>query len=159
MSTILTTSGALLIEGHRPKIAVIDPGASSIILGKNFASKIDKCRSANPIGGDTFVSAGGQEEKCVGRSKELLQFVLAQGTEEETIIEATIIIADTNAYDVILGMDFLGPFFGYIDPLTEEFVWRSDCHEAGKMPTRIARIPACCRAQSSMERRHARPCR
>ena len=54
MSTILTTSGALLIEGHRPKVAVIDSGASSIILGKKFASKIDKCRPTNLVTSDTF---------------------------------------------------------------------------------------------------------
>ena len=39
----------------------------------------------------------------------------------ETTVTPLVIIADTDAYDVILGMDFLGPCFGYVDPLTEEF--------------------------------------
>ena len=80
--------------------------------------------------------------------------MLAQGTTEETTIEAIAIIANTNSYNVLLGMDFLGPCFGYIDPLTEEFVWRVDCHVTHQMPTKVARIPACCRTQSNMAKRH-----
>ena len=91
-------------------------------MGKDFALKLSKFQPDELIDGDTFESAGGLEEKCLGRSKELLKFVLACGTSEETMIKATIIIANTNAYDVILGMDFLGPSFGYLDLLTEEFV-------------------------------------
>lgn len=89
-----------------------------------------------------------------GKAGDLLQFLVAQGTTEETMIETTIIISNTNSYDVILGMDFLGPCFGFMDPLPEESVWRVDCHETKTMPTRIARILACCQAQTSMERRY-----
>ena len=46
---------------------------------------------------------------------------MAQGTIAETQITSVVIIADTDEYDVILGMDFLGACFGYFDPLTERF--------------------------------------
>ena len=51
----------------------------------------------------------------------VLSFTLARGTRVETTIVVPVIIANTDAYDVILGMDFLGPLFAYVDPLTEEF--------------------------------------
>ena len=46
---------------------------------------------------------------------------MGKGTRVQTVITAPVIIANTDAYDVILGMDFLGPLFAYVDPLTEEF--------------------------------------
>ena len=50
-------------------------------------------------------------------------------------------------------MDFLGPCFGNLDPLTEEFVWRVDCHDTENMPTRVARLPAEGRGFTNMQRR------
>ena len=104
--------------------------------------------------GDTFITAGGTEEKSLGRTKCQLTNCLAKGTNAETTVTSIAIIADTNACDIILGMDFLGACFGYVDPLTEEFVWRVECHEAAKMPTNIARLPAKCRTTMRRERRH-----
>ena len=104
--------------------------------------------------GDAFVTAGGTEEKSLGRTKSQLTICLAKGTDAETIVTSIAIIADTNAYDIILGMDFLGACFGYVDPMTEEFVWRTDCHDTSKMPTNIARLPAKCRTTMRRERRH-----
>ena len=79
---------------------------------------------------------------------------MAQGTIAETQITSVVIIADTDEYDVILGMDFLGACFGYFDPLTERFNWRIDCHETDTMPTKIGQLLATCRASSFRERRH-----
>ena len=90
----------------------------------------------------------------MGKTKAYLSFTLAKGTQAETTITAPTIIADIDAYDVILGMDSLGPCFGYVDPLTEGFIWRVDCHETETMPVQIARLPATCRAKSFRERRH-----
>lgn len=69
-------------------------------------------------------------------------------------IFALVIIADTNVYDVLLGMVFLGPLFAYFDPLTSELVWRVDCYNVETMPTRTARLSATCRTDSARERRH-----
>ena len=91
----------------------------------------------------------------MGRTKSQLTICLAKGTDAETIVTFIAIIADTNAYDIILGMDFLGACFGFVDPLTEEFVWRTDCHDTSKMPINIARLPAKCRTTMRRERRHA----
>lgn len=77
----------------------------------------------------------------MGRSKHLLNFLLAKGTTEETTIQYIVIIADTDAYNFILGTDFLGRCFGYLDPPTKDFLWRVDDHEIESMPTRLARLP------------------
>lgn len=83
----------------------------------------------------------------------LLNFVLTKGTSEETTMFSTVLIADTNSSDVILGMDFLGPSFGMLDPLREEFLWRGDCRGIKRMLDRVARLLAGCRS-NNRERRH-----
>ena len=154
MSTLITGGSQILVEGLKPKICVLDTGCSAIILGRSFAHMMERCSYKNLTYGDTFVTAGGTEEKLLGRTKSQLTICLAKGTDAETTVTSIAIIADTNAYDIILGMDFLGACFGYVDPLTEEFIWRTDCHETAKIPTNIARLPAKCRATMRRERRH-----
>ena len=155
MATLITGQSQLIIEGRIPRVAVIDTGASSVIVGRAFGLHMDECQPENLIFGDTFVTAGGTKEKGLGRTINHLKFVLAKGTQAETTITAPVIIADTDAYDVILGMDFLGACFGYVDPLTEEFVWRVDCHKTETMPTIVARLPAKCRSKVQRETRHS----
>ena len=149
MTTLVTKGGELRIEGIAPRIAVLDTGASAVILGRNFAKQFRECRNQNLTHGDTFITANGTESAALGRSKMPLEFILADGTTERTVVHAKVLIADTNAYDVILGMDFLGPCFGYVDPLTEYFVWRVDCHETQRRPRICARLPAICRGGTS----------
>ena len=62
MATLATGGSELEIDGRRPRTAVIDSGASSIILGKSFSEQILRCRSEELIFGDTFVTAGGTTE-------------------------------------------------------------------------------------------------
>ena len=154
MATLNTTHGELMVEGRIPRVVVIDTGASSIILGRAFGLHMERCQPRNLIYGDTFITAGGNSEKCLGKTKAYLSFTLAKGTQAETVITAPVIIADTDAYDVILGMGFLGACLGYVDPLAKEFIWRVDCHEIETMPVQMARLPATCRAKSYRERRH-----
>ena len=116
---------------------------------------MERCSYKNLAYGDTFITAGGTEEKTLGRTRLQLTICLAKGSEAETTVTTIAIIADTNAYDIILGMDFLGACFAYVDPLTEEFAWRVDCHGTETMPTTLARLPAKCRAMTPRERRHA----
>lgn len=110
--------GATGNEDRRPKVAVIDTGASAIILGISFASHLEKCHPTWLTFGDTFITTKGTKKKSLGHSKLLLGSVLTKGTSEETISSSTVLIADTNSYDMIPGMDCLGPCFGYLDPLT-----------------------------------------
>lgn len=71
----------------------------------------------------------------------------------ETKVEATALVANTDSYDVISGMGLLGSCFGMMDPLTEEFIWRRDCHDTERVTTRIGRLLARCRG-TNRGRRH-----
>ena len=141
MSTLITTARQLQIEGRTPTVAILDTGAGAIILGKTFASRIEKCQPQLLEKAGTLITANGAEETGLKKTTFLLYFTLAKGTSEETNITATAIMADTDTYDVLLGMEFLGSVFGYVDPLTEEFLWRVDCLDSMQMPTRLARLP------------------
>ena len=80
MATLCTGNGQLTIEGVVPKIAVIDTSASSVILGRSFARRIDKCRHPLLTYGDSFITAGGNEDKSLGRCTLPIHFLLAKGT-------------------------------------------------------------------------------
>ena len=69
MATLATGGSELEIDGRRPRTAVIDSGASSIILGKSFSEQILCCRPDELIFGDTFVTTGGTTETCLGRTE------------------------------------------------------------------------------------------
>ena len=102
-------------------MAVLDTGASAVILGRTFANRIRKCRPPYLSHGDSFITAGGREDMSLGRGKLPLDFVLAKGTSEETLVNTTILIADTEAYDVILGMDFWGRALGILTHSPKNF--------------------------------------
>ena len=62
MSTLITTSGQLQIEGRTPTVAVSDTGAGAIILGKTFSSRIEKCQPQLLEKAGTLTTASGAEE-------------------------------------------------------------------------------------------------
>ena len=64
-------------------------------------------------------SFSGAEELGIDQTVHLLQFALTKGTSEE----APALVFNMDSYDVLLGMGF-GQTFGYVDPLTVEFIWR-----------------------------------
>ena len=136
-TTLFNLEGALTIDGLSPPMVKISTGTSAVVVGKSFASQIRKCHKL--VYGDTFVSAGKKEDRF-GRTEVPLEFVLAKGTPDSTSLQMTVFVGDTDSYDVVLGMDFLGPCYGYVHPLTEEFVWMVDCHDKDRMPTREARL-------------------
>ena len=43
-TTLKNTAGELQIEGHTPRIAVLDTGAGRVILGETFASHLERCQ-------------------------------------------------------------------------------------------------------------------
>ena len=43
LATLNIEGGQLQIEGHTPRVAILDTGAGSIILGKSFAATLPLC--------------------------------------------------------------------------------------------------------------------
>ena len=60
------------------------------------------------IPASAFMTASGQEERNVLKTKHALTFVLAKGIAAETTIRAECLISNTDVYDVLLGMEFMG---------------------------------------------------
>ena len=88
------------------------------------------------------MTASGVEETNVQKTKHALTFVLAEDTPFETTIRAECLISNTDVYDVLLGMEFMGQIFSYVHPLTCEYIWYTDCKEfrSDHMPTSTARL-------------------
>lgn len=82
--------------------------------------------------------------KSVFQKRLPLEFTLASGTSDETTIKALTVLSNSDTYDVLLGNEFLGPVFGMLDPLYDEFTWRSERNDLSKMPTCEARLSALC---------------
>ena len=121
IATLDTHLGQLEIEGNVPKTAVLDTGTGAIILGKSFAAKLLKCLDVLLELSHTFVTSSGAEKLGVRKTTMLLSFTLAKGTTAQTIVKHVAWVSNTDIYDVLLGMSFLGSTFGYVDPLAEEF--------------------------------------
>ena len=79
-------------------------------------------------------------------SKSLLQIRIAANTPNETTIMERVKVMDTTEYDVLLGMQFSGACGGYVDPVTEHFCRRVDCHVTWRMPCMLVRLPVNCKA-------------
>ena len=141
MVTLITGQGQLTVEGHEPTIAVLDTGASAVILGKAFARKMFRCLPPYMAPGEDFITADGKTCKSLGNATEKLEFIIGKGTPVETVIYCDAMVVDTSSYDVILGMDFLAECKGLTDPLTEEFMWRVDCRSTTHVPCQEARLP------------------
>lgn len=77
---------------------------------------IEKCRDPWLASGGVFITPNGQENQSLAKTKRMLAIVLARGTLAETKVIVHTFIADTDAYDVNLGMDFMGECLGYETP-------------------------------------------
>ena len=143
LATLDTGRGQLEIEQKVPRVAIMDTGAGKIILGKKFADTLALCDPTLLVPAGSFVTASGQVEKGVMKTKHALTFVLAKGTAAETTIRSECLISNTDVYDVLLGMEFMGQTFGWVHPLTSEFMWFVDCKEirCDYMPSKVARLP------------------
>ena len=148
MATLETSKGQLLIEGEAPRVSIIDTGSGKCILGRKFASTLLMCHPDLLRPARAFYTAN------IKKITYPLKFILAMGTEEETSVMIESLIADTDIYDVLLGMEFIGPNFGYAFPLTSEFIWLTDCKDVrdGYVPHKTARLPMNLRAGPRQQR-------
>ena len=122
MAMLVTSICHFQIEGHVPTVAVLDTRAGSIILGRKFANKLARCQPPVLVLAGFFITATGVGEHGVEKTTLLLSLTLAKGTSKETNIKAPSLISNTDSYDVLPGMEFLGECFGHVDPLTKEFI-------------------------------------
>ena len=78
--------------------------------------------------------------------------VIAKGTNAETWATVPALVSNSDLYDVLLGMDFLGRMYGTVHSKTDEFMWHVDNNDTTGMPHLVAKLPIHCRGGPREER-------
>ena len=119
------------VEGYVPREAIIDTGASKSMCSKRFADamSIDTHQLHR---GQQYVTASGAVERPLGITKNKLKFRLGKHTDNICVVELSMTVVDTIAYDVLLGMEFVRAVKGAYDSFTETFTYRTE-NEIGNL--------------------------
>lgn len=121
-SRLDTTTGILDLEGYVPKKAIIDTGASKVMVSSSFAAAIGIVVDTLAPG-PPFITAIGKMEEPVGVTLTLVTFTLGRGTQQIMQAYLPVTVVETNAYDVLLGINFLKAIRGSYDSYTEMFLY------------------------------------
>ena len=76
--------------------------------------------------GQQYVTASGVVDHPMGITKNKLKFRLGRGTYNPCVVELSMTVVDTIAYDVLLGMEFIRAVKGSYDSYTEKFIYRTE---------------------------------
>ena len=118
----------LNVEGYVPKEAIMDTGAAKAMCSTKFAAAIGvDMRQLHR--GEVFVTASGAVERPLGVTKSKLKFNLGRGTDNPCVVEMEVILVDTTAYDVLLGMEFIRAVKGSHCSYTKKITYR--CMDEG----------------------------
>ena len=89
-----------------PKEAILDTGATKVMLSQTFASAT-QINSNNLNRGVEYVTASGAVEMPLGVSRGKVKFSVSRGTPHMHTIWLFVTIVDTTTYDVLLDMEFM----------------------------------------------------
>ena len=84
-------------------------------MGRKFSATIARLEPRHLKRAPLVITACGQPSRPIGLSTIPLEFILADGTENRTEFLAKVIVMDTDAYDILLGMEFIASCGGGID--------------------------------------------
>ena len=116
-------SGVLDVEGYVPKEAILDTGATKVMLSKNFAAAM-AIHAVSLAKGTKFVTASGAIEVPLGVTYSPVEFNLGRGTPHALSVKILVSVVDTTAYDMLLGTEFMAAVRGAYDSYTEMFTYR-----------------------------------
>ena len=115
-----TKTGVLDVEGYVPKEAILDTGATKVMMSKNFAAAM-AIHAVSLAKGTKFVTASGAVEVPLGVTYSSVEFYLGRGTPHALSVHLHVTVVDTTAYDVLLGTEFMAAVRGAYDIYTETF--------------------------------------
>ena len=118
-----TMSGVLDVEGYVPKEAILDTGATKVMLSKNFAAAM-AIHAVSLAKGIEFVTASGAIEVPLGVTYSPVEFNLGRGTPHALSVKLLVSVVDTTAYDVLLGTEIMAIVRGAYDSYTKMFTYR-----------------------------------
>ena len=140
-----TTTGALDVEGYIPKEAILDTGATKVMISKRFALAM-AIHVTSLSKGSEFVTASGKIEVPLGVTNFPVEFNLGRGTPHSLTVLLHMTVVDTIAYDVLLGSEFMKAARGVYDAYFETFTYRWHGID-GRLTSHT--IPAPCHSTSS----------
>ena len=118
-----TKTGVLDVEGYMPKEAILDTGATKVMLSNNFAAAM-AIYVVSLAKGTEFVTASGAVEVPLGVTYSTVEFYLGRGTSHALSVHLHVTVVDTTAYDVLLGTEFMAAVRGAYDSYTKMFTYR-----------------------------------
>ena len=92
-----------------PVVAILDSGACSILIGRDFAGGISRLQTDQLTPAARVITACGTHATPLGMSKSLLQFRIAANTPNETTIMGRVVVMDTAEYWYLWSCSFWGP--------------------------------------------------
>ena len=118
-----TKTSVLDVEGYLSKEAILDTGATKVILSNNFAGAM-AIYAVSLAKGTEFVTTSGAVELPLGVTYSPVEFYLGRGTSHALSVHLHVTVVDTTAYDVLLGTEFMAAVRGAYDSYTEIFTYR-----------------------------------
>ena len=118
----------LVVNGVTPMgMVILDSGAAKPMISSRMARRMGITDEQLTVG-VSFVTAIGKMSTGQRMTREKLSFTLAAKTQYETTYEEVAFVVDTDCYDVLLGIEVIGPIGGVYESWVDVFTWRVDYH-------------------------------
>ncbi|CAM6104163.1 unnamed protein product [Calypogeia fissa] len=125
------TNSAVQVEGHTPKVVMLDTGAQPVIIGVQFAKKIGLLDTNLQKSMWQIRTASGAVEEVLGESSTLLTLAFNQGTDQALEFQVRCLVTNATSYDVLIGQEALFPPGFTIDNWFEHAYYRVDWQTDG----------------------------
>jgi hypothetical protein len=97
------------VEGHTPKVVLLDTGAQPVILGVQFAKKMGMFDSKLRKTMWQIRTASGSVDKILRESSDLITLNFNEGTYQELCLQVKCLITNATNYNVLIGQEALFP--------------------------------------------------
>jgi hypothetical protein len=120
------TESTIQVEGHTPKVVLLDTGAQPVILRIQFAKKMGMLDSKLRKSMWQIRTASGSVEEVLGESSDLITLNFNEGTDQEFCLQVKCLVTNATNYDVLIGQEALFPPGFTIDNWFEHVYYRMD---------------------------------
>jgi hypothetical protein len=97
------TESTIQVEGHTPKMVLLDISAQPVILRVQFAKKMGMLDSKLRKSMWQIHTASGSVEEVLGESSDLIALNFNEGTDQELCMHVKCLVTNATSYDVFIG--------------------------------------------------------
>jgi len=94
---------AIQVEGHTPRVVLLDTIAQPVILRIQFAKKMGMLNSKLHKSMWQICTANGNVEDVFGESSDLIAFNFNEGIDQELCLQVRCLVTNATSYDVFIG--------------------------------------------------------